>query len=97
MGQTSSDMRQNSSNILIITSDHSQEKSQEDKKEPVSEMLKRKYGIDSGSFLKEEEFKKRMSLIQGETNIQKISSADVIIEAVFEEMSLKKDMFKLLS
>ena len=46
--------------------------------------------------LKDEEFKKRLSLIKGETNIEKISSADIIIEAVFEEMSLKKDMFKVI-
>lgn len=46
--------------------------------------------------LKEEELKKRLSLIKGETNIEKISSADIIIEAVFEDMKLKKDMFKVI-
>ena len=40
-----------------------------------------------------DEFKKRMSLIKGSTNLESISEADVIIEAVFEEMSLKKEMF----
>ena len=46
--------------------------------------------------LKENEMKKRMSLIKGTTKIEMISSSDIIVEAVFEEMQLKKDMFKLI-
>lgn len=39
------------------------------------------------------EFKKRMSLINGSSKLESISNADVVVEAVFEEMSLKKEMF----
>ena len=44
--------------------------------------------------MSQDDFKKRMSLIKGATSLENISSADIIIEAVFEEMNLKKDMFK---
>ena len=37
-----------------------------------------------------------MSLIEGSTNLEKISNSDIIIEAVFEDMQLKKDMFSRL-
>jgi len=46
--------------------------------------------------MSESEFKKRMSLIEGSTNLEKISNSDIIIEAVFEDMQLKKDMFSRL-
>ena len=46
--------------------------------------------------LKENEMKRRMSMIRGTTKIEMISSSDIIVEAVFEEMQLKKDMFKLI-
>ncbi len=46
--------------------------------------------------ISEDEYKKRLSLIKTDTDIQKISSADIIIEAVFEEMSLKKEMFEII-
>jgi 3-hydroxyacyl-CoA dehydrogenase len=36
---------------------------------------------------------KRMALIKGSTNIAGIKDADIVIEAVFEDMDLKKDMF----
>ena len=39
------------------------------------------------------EFKKRMSLISGSSKLESISNADVVVEAVFEEMNLKKEMF----
>ena len=39
------------------------------------------------------EFKKRMSLISGSSKLDSISNADVVVEAVFEEMNLKKEMF----
>ncbi len=41
----------------------------------------------------ENEFEQRMSLIKGSSKLESISNADVVIEAVFEEMSLKKEMF----
>ncbi len=43
--------------------------------------------------MSEDDFKKRMSLIKGATSLESISNADIVVEAVFEEMNLKKDMF----
>ncbi len=43
--------------------------------------------------MSENELKNRMSLIKGATNLESIVDADVVIEAVFEEMKLKKEMF----
>ena len=39
-------------------------------------------------------FKKTMSLIKGSTSLESISNADIVVEAVFEEMNLKKEMFQ---
>src|SRR5215468_959441 len=39
---------------------------------------------------------KRMGLITGSTNFQDIADADIVIEAVFEEMPLKKEVFAKL-
>src|SRR5881296_4305110 len=39
---------------------------------------------------------KRMGLIQGTTNFGAIADADIVIEAVFEEMAVKKDVFAKL-
>jgi 3-hydroxyacyl-CoA dehydrogenase len=38
----------------------------------------------------------RMNLIEGKTSIEALDSQDMIIEAVFENMDLKKDIFKQL-
>ena len=46
--------------------------------------------------MSENDFKSRMSLISGSTNLESISDADIVIEAVFEEMKLKKEMFRKL-
>ena len=44
--------------------------------------------------MSENEFKKRMSLIKGSTDLESIANSDiVVVEAVFEEMNLKKEMF----
>jgi 3-hydroxyacyl-CoA dehydrogenase len=40
-----------------------------------------------------EEMERRMGLIRGVTELDQIGSADVVIEAVFEEMDLKKRVF----
>ena len=37
-----------------------------------------------------------MSLINGQTSLEALDSQDLIIEAVFENMDLKKDIFKQL-
>ncbi|MAJ24455.1 MAG: 3-hydroxyacyl-CoA dehydrogenase [Rickettsiales bacterium] len=44
--------------------------------------------------LTEGQFKQRMSLINSSTSLDSISNADIVIEAVFEEMNLKKEMFE---
>ncbi|HEY2336663.1 MAG TPA: 3-hydroxyacyl-CoA dehydrogenase NAD-binding domain-containing protein, partial [Burkholderiales bacterium] len=46
--------------------------------------------------LKQEEMDKRMALISPKANLDEIKSADIIIEAVFERMDVKKDIFKKL-
>ena len=43
-----------------------------------------------------EDVEKRTSLINGSTNISDLANCDIIIEAVFENMKLKKDIFKEL-
>jgi len=44
----------------------------------------------------EAQVEERMSLIEGKTSIEALDSQDMIIEAVFENMDLKKDIFKQL-
>ena len=43
-----------------------------------------------------EDVEKRTALINGSTDINDLSNCDLIIEAVFENMDLKKDIFKTL-
>ena len=43
-----------------------------------------------------EQVEERMALIDGQTSIDSLNSQDLIIEAVFENMDLKKDIFKQL-
>ena len=43
--------------------------------------------------LREEDVSKRMRLLKGTTDISAVKDADLVIEAVFEEMALKKDVF----
>jgi 3-hydroxyacyl-CoA dehydrogenase len=43
--------------------------------------------------LREEDVAKRMSLLKGTTDISAAKDADLVIEAVFEEMPIKKDIF----
>jgi 3-hydroxyacyl-CoA dehydrogenase len=43
-----------------------------------------------------EQVEERMSLINGQTSIEALNTQDLIIEAVFENMDLKKDIFKQL-
>ena len=44
----------------------------------------------------EAQVEERMNLIEGKTSIEALDSQDMIIEAVFENMDLKKDIFKQL-
>jgi len=43
-----------------------------------------------------EQVEERMSLIDGQTTLDSLNTQDLIIEAVFENMNLKKDIFKQL-
>ena len=46
--------------------------------------------------LKQEEMDKRVSLIKTTTKLEDAKDADIVIEAVFERMDVKQDMFKKL-
>ena len=46
--------------------------------------------------MSENDFNSKMSLISGSTNLESISDADIVIEAVFEEMTLKKKCLQKL-
>jgi 3-hydroxyacyl-CoA dehydrogenase len=46
--------------------------------------------------LKQDEMDKRMALIKTTTKVEDARDADIVIEAVFERMDVKKDMFKKL-
>jgi 3-hydroxyacyl-CoA dehydrogenase len=46
--------------------------------------------------LKPEEMEKRLSLLNPSTDLDQIKNSDIVIEAVFERMDVKQDMFKKL-
>ncbi len=46
--------------------------------------------------LKQEEMDQRMSLIKGSTNLSDSREADIVIEAVFERLDVKQDIFRKL-
>ena len=46
--------------------------------------------------MSEEELERRMSLIQPSTDYEDLHEADLVVEAVFENMALKKDIFRRL-
>ena len=46
--------------------------------------------------LKQEDMDKRMSLIKTSTKVEDVKDADIVIEAVFERMDVKQDMFRKL-
>jgi 3-hydroxyacyl-CoA dehydrogenase len=46
--------------------------------------------------LAQSDMDKRMALISPKTNLTEIKSADIVVEAVFERMDVKKDLFKKL-
>jgi 3-hydroxyacyl-CoA dehydrogenase len=48
------------------------------------------------SRLTQEDFEKRMKLIRGSVNLANIADADVVIEAVFERMDVKQELFRKL-
>lgn len=61
------------------------------------ETIRRNYSSTvSKGRLSQEEMDRRMALITGAVGIEACAQADVVIEAVFEEMGLKKEVFKQL-
>jgi 3-hydroxyacyl-CoA dehydrogenase len=46
--------------------------------------------------LKQEDMDKRVSLLKGTTSMDAVKDADIVIEAVFEEMNIKKEVFGAL-
>lgn len=58
------------------------------------DLIRRNYGITvSKGKLSETEAAKRMKLIRPTLSFEAIAAADLVIEAVFEDMQLKKDVF----
>jgi 3-hydroxyacyl-CoA dehydrogenase len=43
--------------------------------------------------LSKDDFEKRLSLLSSSTDFSRLAEADIVVEAVFEEMSVKKDVF----
>jgi len=46
--------------------------------------------------ISKDDFDKRMSLLSGTTDFSRVSQADIVVEAVFEEMLVKKNVFEKL-
>ena len=46
--------------------------------------------------LTQSDMDKRMGLIQGSTNLGNVADADIVIEAIFERMDVKQDLFRKL-
>jgi 3-hydroxyacyl-CoA dehydrogenase len=59
--------------------------------------IKKNYQISvQRGALKQEEADKRFSLLKGTTSMEAVKDADIVIEAVFEEMDIKKQVFGAL-
>ena len=64
---------------------------------PVSNGVRNTYATTvSRGRLAADEMERRMALITGSTELADVGSADIVIEAVFEEMELKKEVFRAL-
>jgi 3-hydroxyacyl-CoA dehydrogenase len=46
--------------------------------------------------LSKDDFERRMALLSGTTDFSRLSRADIVVEAVFEEMAVKKNVFEKL-
>ena len=73
-------------------------------KEVNQEALDRGLGIIRGNYevvvkkgrMSEEQLEKNMAMIQGSLDYADLGDADIVIEAVFENMALKKEIFAIL-
>jgi 3-hydroxyacyl-CoA dehydrogenase len=70
--------------------------SQEALERGMNTIRKNYAGTVSKGRLKQEDMDKRLSLIQPEIDFGKVKDADIVIEAVFERMDVKQDMFRKL-
>ena len=60
-------------------------------------IIQKNYGVTvSKGKLKQETVDERMSLITGSVNIEDVTDVDIVVEAVYEDMNLKKDIFSKL-
>ncbi|HWA36582.1 MAG TPA: 3-hydroxyacyl-CoA dehydrogenase NAD-binding domain-containing protein [Burkholderiales bacterium] len=60
-------------------------------------IIKKNYAATvSKGRLKQDDMDKRVSLIKTSTNIEDVRDADIVIEAVFERMDVKQDIFRKL-
>ena len=72
--------------------------------EATQEALDRGIGIIAGNYastakkgrITEDDVRKRMSLVTGSLDYQALSDVDLVIEAVFEDMDLKKTVFRAI-
>src|SRR5207248_9656161 len=46
--------------------------------------------------LKQEEMDRRMGLLKPSTDLDRVKDADIVVEAVFERMDVKQDLFRKL-
>jgi 3-hydroxyacyl-CoA dehydrogenase len=60
-------------------------------------VVRKNYEISAGrGGLAKDDIEKRMSLIKGSLRYEDVGDADVVVEAVFEDMAIKKDVFAKL-
>ncbi|MCP4750360.1 MAG: 3-hydroxyacyl-CoA dehydrogenase [Proteobacteria bacterium] len=60
-------------------------------------VIRRNYGVTvSKGKLTTEEVEKRMALITGSTDLEEVAEVDLVVEAVYENMDLKKEIFAKL-
>jgi len=75
--------------VMVDIKDEFVQKGMENIKKTLSE------GVERGIF-KQEQIDVILSRIKGTTEMEKVKDADIVIEAVFEDIDVKKDLFKRL-
>jgi len=75
--------------VIVDTKDEFVQKGLENIKKTLSQAVKRK-------IFSQEQIEDTLNHIKGTTNMEEVKDADIVIEAVFEDMNIKKDLFKKL-
>jgi len=75
--------------VMIDIKDEFVQKGMENIRNTLAEALERK-------IFKQEQIDVILSRIQGTTELEMVADADIVIEAVFEDMDVKKDLFRRL-